>query len=61
MSTAHGANGDISAAYRGDGSRNADSGDRGNVVFADTRNHAVKGTKDSIMDASGTDDGLGVA
>ena len=61
MSTAHGANGDISAAHRGDGSRNADSSDRSNVVFAVTRNHAVKGTKDIVMDARGTDDGLGVA
>ena len=61
MSTAHGANGDISSAYRGDGSRSADSSDRGNVVFAIMRNHAVNGTKDSVMDARGTDDGLDIA
>jgi len=61
MSTAHVANGDISATYRGDNSRIADSSDRGTVVFAVTRNHAVNGTKDIVMDACGVDDGLGVA
>jgi hypothetical protein len=61
MSTVHGANGNVSAAYRGDSSRTADSSDRGTVVFAVTSNQAVNGTTDSVMDARGADDGLSVA